>query len=279
VTLPDLRVIEYVIDGENRRVAKKVDGVIQLKYLWDGPLRVIAELDANDNVVSRFVYGDGVNVPEYMVKGGHTYRLVKDHLGSPRLVVDISDGSTEQRLDYDEFGNVVADSSPGFQPFGFAGGLYDADAGLVRFGARDYDAHSGRWMSKDPIGFRGRDTNIYAFVGGDPINRSDPTGLRDWDSTLSPYPPDSVPPAPAPPAPWPAPEPLPAPDPAPSLPSPAPPTKKERCYQECDRRYDWCVSPLHVGRGPAQCEEFRQRCLKRCDDYGAPAAEPCGAAE
>jgi RHS repeat-associated protein len=58
-------------------------------------------------------------------------------------------GDVVQRLDYDEFGNVLADTSPGFQPFGFAGGLYDSDTALVRFGARDYDAATGRWTAKD----------------------------------------------------------------------------------------------------------------------------------
>ncbi|HET8934091.1 MAG TPA: RHS repeat-associated core domain-containing protein [Polyangiales bacterium] len=48
-----------------------------------------------------------------------------------------------------EFGVVLNDSNPGFQPFGFAGGLYDADTGLVRFGERDYDALTGRWTKKD----------------------------------------------------------------------------------------------------------------------------------
>jgi len=35
-------------------------------------------------------------------------------------------------------------TSTGFQPFGFAGGLYDRDTNLVRFGARDYDPETGR---------------------------------------------------------------------------------------------------------------------------------------
>jgi RHS repeat-associated protein len=104
-----------------------------------------AELDANGAVVSRFVAGN------YLVSGGATYRLVKNHLGSTRLVVNVNTGSIAERLDYDEWGRVIADSAPGFQPFGFAGGLYDPDTGLVRFGARDYDPAVGRWIAKDPI--------------------------------------------------------------------------------------------------------------------------------
>jgi len=39
-------------------------------------------------------------------------------------------------MDYDAFGRVLNEVNPGFQPFGFAGGLYDDDSGLVRFGVR-----------------------------------------------------------------------------------------------------------------------------------------------
>ena len=75
-----------------------------------------------------------------------------------------STGAVDQRLDYDEWGVVTQDTSPGFQPFGFAGGLYDHQTGLVRFGARDYDAEVGRWTAKDPIGFGGRQASRHAFT-------------------------------------------------------------------------------------------------------------------
>jgi RHS repeat-associated protein len=66
------------------------------------------------------------------------------------------------------------------QPFAFAGGLYDPDTGLVRFGARDYDAVTGRWTAKDPILFRGGSANLYSYAGNDPINRIDPRGRDDF---------------------------------------------------------------------------------------------------
>src|SRR5690606_7454590 len=94
---------------------------------------------------------------------------------TPGPIATPCDGSAPQ--EYDAFGRVLFDSMPGFQPFGFAGGLYDWDTGLVRFGARDYDAETGRWTSKDPIGFAGGETNLYVYVGNDPVNFVDPTGL------------------------------------------------------------------------------------------------------
>jgi RHS repeat-associated protein len=127
--------------------------------------------------VARFVYATGINVPDYIIKGGVTYRIITDHLGSPHIIINVATGEIVQRMDYDEYGKLIFDTNPGFQPFGFAGGLYDKDTGLVRFGARDYDAEVGRWTAKDPIGFRGKDANLYGYVWNDPANWLDPLGL------------------------------------------------------------------------------------------------------
>jgi RHS repeat-associated protein len=176
VTLADGRMLDYVIDGRGRRVGKRINGVLVQGFLYRDDLSPIAELDGAGALVSRFVYASERNVPDYLERGGQTYRIVSDPLGSPRLVVDATTGAIVQRLDYDEFGNVVLDTNPGFQPFGFAGGLYDRDTRLVRFGARDYDPETGRWTAKDPIGFDGGDTNLYAYALNDPLNLTDPSG-------------------------------------------------------------------------------------------------------
>ncbi len=183
VTLPDGTQIEYVIDGQHRRVGKKVNGVLVQGFLYDGQLRIVAELDGSGAVVSRFVYGSKVNVQDYMVKDGVTYRIISDHLGSPRLVIDTSTTTIVQRMDYDEFGQVITDTNPGFQPFGFAGGLYDQYTQLTRFGVRDYDAEIGRWTAKDPIRFAGGDTSLYGYVGSDSLNIADPLGLETYMCT------------------------------------------------------------------------------------------------
>jgi RHS repeat-associated protein len=182
VTLSDATQIQYLVDGQNRRIGKKINGTLVKGFLYGDGLSPVAELDDSNNLVSYFVYGSRPNVPDYMVKSGVTYRIIMDHLGSPRLVVNTATGAVAQRMDYDEYGGVINDTNPGFQPFGFGGGLYDLDTGLVRFGARDYDAESGRWITKDPVQFRGGQVNLYTYVNNNPINNIDPLGLGpNWD--------------------------------------------------------------------------------------------------
>ncbi len=176
VTLSNGTQIAYVVDGQDRRIGKRVNGTLIKGFLYQDQLNPVAELDGSGNLVSRFVYGSQSHVPDYMVKGGVTYRIISDHLGSVRFVVNSTTGEILQQLNYDAWGKVLQDSNPGFQPFGFAGGLYDTETGLVRFGARDYDAVTGRWTTKDPIGFEGEDTNLYTYVGNDPVNLIDPSG-------------------------------------------------------------------------------------------------------
>ncbi|OQX57118.1 MAG: hypothetical protein B5M52_08045 [Helicobacteraceae bacterium 4484_230] len=87
------------------------------------------------------------------------------------------DGTIVKTIGYDTFGRVLYDSNASLKvPFGFAGGLTK----LTRFGYRDYDAETGKWTAKDPIGFNGGDTNLYGYVLGDPVNFIDPEGKIAW---------------------------------------------------------------------------------------------------
>lgn len=93
VTLPNGTAITYLADGQDRRVGKLVNGVLVQGFLYQDQLNPIAELDGAGNIVSRFVYGSQINVPDFMIKGGIIYRLVTDHLGSVRLVVNVQTGA------------------------------------------------------------------------------------------------------------------------------------------------------------------------------------------
>jgi RHS repeat-associated protein len=176
LTFPDERVIEYVNDPLGRKIAKKVDGVITEKYLWQGLTRLLAVYDGIDNLVMRFEYADA-RMPVAMTRDGATYYLTYDQVGSLRVVTDVS-GNVVKRIDYDAFGSIINDTNPTVTvPFGFAGGLYDRDTGLVRFGFRDYDSDIGRWTAKDPIFFAGGDVDLYGYVAYNPVNAIDSFGL------------------------------------------------------------------------------------------------------
>jgi len=153
-----------------------VNGAITEKYLWQGLTRLLAVYDGSENLVMRFEYADA-RMPYSMTRNGSTYYLTYDPVGSLRVVADVS-GNVVKRIEYDSFGNVIANTNPSFEvPFGFAGGLYDRHTGLVRFGYRDYDPDIGRCTAKDPILFTGGDTDLYGYCLNDPIGMVHESGL------------------------------------------------------------------------------------------------------
>lgn len=166
--------IQYQADGMNRRVSRSVGAEFE-RYLYDG-IKIIGLLDVSGLLKQHFVYGTS-HSPDYMIYNSKTYIFMKDVRGSILKVVDSDTGEVMQEMKYSDWGNVILDTNPGFQPFGFAGGLYDRDTKLTRFGARDYASLTSRWTAKDPIGFEGGDTNLYGYVLNDPINFIDPAGL------------------------------------------------------------------------------------------------------
>ncbi len=178
VILPNNDSVSYVVDPSGRRI-QRTAGSQRTQWIYSGS-RIVAELDNNGTVVSRFLYGSRSNSPDAVVKYSgattKTYRIISDQAGSPRLIVNVADKNDHPLVaSYDEFG-VVSGTGLGFVPFGFAGGIYDSDTRLIRFGARDYDPELGRWLAKDPVLFRGDQPNLYLYVGNDPVNRRDPLG-------------------------------------------------------------------------------------------------------
>ena len=146
VTLPSAASINYKLDHAGRRAQKLLNGVPVKRLVYEDTFKVAAELNP-DGGIKEYVYATNINSADYMKVETELYRIIKDHLGSPRFVVNARTGVIAQRMDYNEWGRVTLDTNPGFQMFGFAGGLYDQDTKLVKFGARDYDGSTGQWLS------------------------------------------------------------------------------------------------------------------------------------
>ncbi len=158
-----------------------MDSVVVEKYLWKDLTTLLAVYDKDDNLIQRFEYADG-RMPVAMTDASGTkHYLHYDQVESLRAISRVlsPDNTTKlvKEITYDTYGNILNDTNPTLKvPFGFAGGLYDSDTKLTRFGYRDYDAYTGKWTAKDPIGFDGGDLNLYGYVLGDPVNFVDPSG-------------------------------------------------------------------------------------------------------
>mgnify|MGYP006270604935 CR=1 FL=1 len=105
----------YKYDPFGRRIEKNVNGTLT-KYLYDDN-SIILEYDGNDQVVTRFTHGTGIDEPIRIQKNGQIYYYHFDGLGSVTAITD-STGSVAQRYDYGSFGNIVSVSDPNFkQPY------------------------------------------------------------------------------------------------------------------------------------------------------------------
>jgi RHS repeat-associated protein len=109
--------------------------------------------------------------------GNGSYYYLFDGLGSVVALTDAS-GAVVNRYAYDPYGNPIASATTEAvaNPWRFAGGYYDRadNTGLYKFGTRYYDPATGRWTQPDPSG---QEANGYAYVGDNPVNLVDPSGL------------------------------------------------------------------------------------------------------
>ena len=176
--------IRYAYDGYGRRVARTDDsGTVQYLYGNPGNLFLITAIRDLSDVLTVYEY-DEQGLLFAMERGGVRYYIATDQIGSPRVITDVN-GAVVKILEYSAYGVRLTDSAPTFDmPFGYAGGLEDRATGMVRFGYRDYDQASGRWMARDPALYAGGQANLYVYVGNDPINGRDPLGLWCYNINL-----------------------------------------------------------------------------------------------
>ncbi len=99
-----------------------------------------------------------------------------------------STGTVTERFLYDPYGRLTDASGSAATPsttndwiYLHQGGRLDTTTGLYNFRNRDYSPTLMRWTTNDPIGFGGRDTNTYRYVGNGPTGALDPSGLRVWE--------------------------------------------------------------------------------------------------
>ena len=168
----------YTYDAWNRRTSKTAGGRT-IHYHYDQDSRLIGESLANGTVLREYVYlrGEPVALLEYETQPGW-YFYVTDHLGTPQQMVD-AQGTVVWQAACLPYGEAKVLKATVQNNLRFPGQYFDAETGLHYNWNRYYNPKTGRYITVDPIGLAGG-MNLYAYVGGNPVNAVDLEGLYSW---------------------------------------------------------------------------------------------------
>jgi RHS repeat-associated protein len=169
----------FVYDALGRRISKTIGGTTT-QFLYDR-LNPVQELNSSNGVTANLL--TGLNIDEYFTRtaSGATSTLLTDALGSTIGLVSASNGPMASSYTYQSFGGTTAGGAANTNPYQFTGRENDG-TGLYSYRARYYSPLFQRFVTQDPIGFGGGDTNLYSYAGNDPISETDPQGLIGYDS-------------------------------------------------------------------------------------------------
>jgi RHS repeat-associated protein len=142
------------------------------RFLYDGDA-LVAEYNATGSLTARYVHGNtAADDPLVWYDNGQRRYLRTDHQGS--VIAMTNDSGTATTINaYDEWG--IPDTA-NLGRFQYTGQAWIPELGMYHYKARVYSPTLGRFLQADPVGYQGG-MNLYAYVGNDPFNLTDSTGL------------------------------------------------------------------------------------------------------
>jgi RHS repeat-associated protein len=182
VRLPGATIDSFTYDGRGTRV-KAINSAGTTNFLWD--LRnVLVETDGTGattavHTLRPDVFGDQVS----QNRSGTTSFYHFDGLGSTDSLSNAT-GAVTDNYRYDAFGNellVIGSTTNPFRYVGQQGYQRDRDTAWYHVRARYYDPSTARFLSRDPSVFDMLGSNLYMYVGANPIRMTDPSGLAPTD--------------------------------------------------------------------------------------------------
>jgi RHS repeat-associated protein len=183
VTLPGAGgTVSFKYDPFGRRIEKTSSSTTSI-HAYDGD-NLIEETNATGAAVARYTQTQRIDEPLAMLRSAATSYYQADALGSVTSLSNTA-GALAQTYTFDSFGKQTASSGSLTNPFQYTGRELDSETGLYYMRARYFDPQTGRFLSEDPIGFKGG-KNFYAYVGNNAINQTDPdgTGVVDCAKAL-----------------------------------------------------------------------------------------------
>jgi RHS repeat-associated protein len=176
----------FTYDVEDRRIGKSTNGT----QVWYGYSDVVAptgsgeaqsnsyiDFNSSGSVTMRYLQRLGLDTMLGRFDGTNVGWYLTDNIGSVRLIVNTS-GTVLDQITYYAFGGIQNETNSGNgDRFKFTGAELDSEIGLQHQGARYYNPFTGRWNSRDPIGFNAGDTNLFRYVSNAPVIAADPAGL------------------------------------------------------------------------------------------------------
>jgi RHS repeat-associated protein len=165
---------QFSYDGSGNRL-QAVRGGVTTRYIYDASGNLLAEADGNNVIQKYYIHGAGLLA--MVTPTDQIYCYHYNATGSTMAMTDQSQ-TVVNKYRYDPFGNVIIKTEGVVQPFTYVGqlGVMTEPNGFYYMRARYYDPQVGRFISEDPIGFEGGDTNLMAYVGNNPVMGVDPEG-------------------------------------------------------------------------------------------------------